>query len=122
MTSVDRRHLVLLHDVLMACLAYAAAYLARYNFELGEKEWTGLVQSLPLAQLAVAFTLQHPCVTSAIIGPRTQEHLEGLLPAAELRLDTGVLDRIDALVPPGSSVNPVRDLPDGTLLRRDAGA
>ena len=77
---------------------------------------------LPLAQLAVAFTLQHPCVTSAIIGPRTQEHLEGLLPAAELRLDTGVLDRIDALVPPGSSVNPVRDLPDGTLLRRDTGA
>ena len=47
MTSVGRGHLVLLHDVLMGCLAYAAAYLVRYNFDLGLKEWTGLVQSLP---------------------------------------------------------------------------
>lgn len=73
---------------------------------------------LPLAQLSVAFTLQHPYVTSAIIGPRTMEHLEGVLPAAEMKLDTAVLDRIDAIVPPGTSVNPVIDMPDGPALRR----
>ena len=73
---------------------------------------------LPLAQMSVAFTLQHPYVTSAIIGPRTMEHLEGVLPAAEMTLDAAVLDRIDALVPPGTSVNPIRDMPDGPALRR----
>ena len=72
---------------------------------------------LPLAQMSVAFTLQHPYVTSAIIGPRTMEHLEGVLPAAEMKLDAAVLDRIDAIVPPGTSVNPITDMPDGPALR-----
>ena len=53
-----------------------------------------------LAQLAVAFVIQHPAVTSAIIGPRTMQHLEGLLPAAGIKLSAETLDRIDALVPP----------------------
>jgi aryl-alcohol dehydrogenase-like predicted oxidoreductase len=73
---------------------------------------------MTLAQLAVAFTLEHPYVTSAIIGPRTMEHLEGLLPAADMKLDKGVLDEIDRVAPPGSSVNAPRDLPDGTEERR----
>ena len=72
---------------------------------------------LPLAQMSVAFTLQHPYVTSAIIGPRTMEHLEGVLPAAEMKLDAAVLDRIDAIVPPGTSVNPITDMPDGPAQR-----
>lgn len=67
-----------------------------------------------LAQLAVAFTLEHPAVTSAIIGPRTMEHLETILDAAEKRLAPDVLDRIDALCPPGTSVNPQMDIPSGT--------
>lgn len=57
MNGTDRRHLVLLHDVLMAALAYAAAYVVRYNFDLGGKEWTGLVQSLPLAVLVQGLVL-----------------------------------------------------------------
>src|SRR3990172_3765157 len=71
-----------------------------------------------LAQITFAFTLEHPAVTSAIIGPRTMEHLEGVLPATDLRLETGLLDQIDALVPPGSSINPLRDQPDGTDPKR----
>jgi aryl-alcohol dehydrogenase-like predicted oxidoreductase len=66
---------------------------------------------LTLAQMAVAFTLEHPGVTASIIGPRTMEQLEGLLPAASARLSDDVLDRIDALVPPGSSINPHFDVP-----------
>lgn len=73
---------------------------------------------ISLAKMAVAFSLEHPYVTSAIIGPRTMDHLETLLPAADIRLDGSVLDAIDALVPPGSNVNPLRDLPDGTAQRR----
>jgi aryl-alcohol dehydrogenase-like predicted oxidoreductase len=73
---------------------------------------------MSLVEMATAFTLQHPFVTSAIIGPRTMEHLEGVLPAVQRKLDGAVMDRIDDLVPPGTSVNPIRDLPDGTALRR----
>jgi len=61
---------------------------------------------LTLIELALAFVLEHPAVTSAIIGPRTMEHLESQLTAADIRLDTAVLDRIDELVPPGTNVNP----------------
>src|SRR5215469_8935853 len=34
---------------------------------------------LTLIQMAVAFSVRHPAVTSAIIGPRTMEHLDGYL-------------------------------------------
>jgi aryl-alcohol dehydrogenase-like predicted oxidoreductase len=59
-----------------------------------------------LTQLALAWVLQHPAITSAIIGPRTMEQLDGLLGADELRLEPAVLDRIDALVAPGTVLNP----------------
>jgi aryl-alcohol dehydrogenase-like predicted oxidoreductase len=59
-----------------------------------------------LIQLAIAFVLRHPTVTSAIIGPRTMEQLESQLPATDLRLDDDLLDRIDELCPPGRNLNP----------------
>lgn len=61
---------------------------------------------LTLIELALAFVVEHPAVTSAIIGPRTMEHLEAQLGAAEVTLDTGTLDRIDEIVPPGTTLNP----------------
>jgi aryl-alcohol dehydrogenase-like predicted oxidoreductase len=60
---------------------------------------------IPLVQLAIAWAINHPAVTSAIIGPRTMEHLESQLPAAELELDDELLDRIDEIVPPGVNLN-----------------
>jgi aryl-alcohol dehydrogenase-like predicted oxidoreductase len=59
-----------------------------------------------LTQLALAFTLAHPGVTAAIIGPRTPAQLDELLTAADVRLTTDVLDRIDELVAPGTDVDP----------------
>jgi aryl-alcohol dehydrogenase-like predicted oxidoreductase len=59
-------------------------------------------QEIPLQHLALAFVLEHPGVTSAIIGPRTMEQLDGLLSGADVRLQDEVLDRIDELVPPGA--------------------
>ncbi|GAA3288716.1 aldo/keto reductase [Dactylosporangium vinaceum] len=60
---------------------------------------------LTLVQLAVAFVVRHPAVTSAIIGPRTMEHLEGYLAADGVQLSADVLDRIDAIVPPAATVD-----------------
>ncbi len=60
---------------------------------------------LSLIELALGFVLEHPAVTTPIIGPRTMEHLESQLPALELRLSTDVLDRIDEIVPPGVDLN-----------------
>jgi len=62
---------------------------------------------ITLIQMAIAFVLNHPAITSAIIGPRTMEQLEGQLAAADAVLDAGVLDRIDEIVAPGTTVNPV---------------
>ncbi|MGD1049594.1 MAG: aldo/keto reductase [Solirubrobacteraceae bacterium] len=59
-----------------------------------------------LIELALAWVINHPAVTAAIIGPRTIEHLESQLPAAEISLDTALLDRIDEIVPPGLTINP----------------
>ncbi|MEU0549100.1 aldo/keto reductase [Micromonospora sp. NPDC005979] len=56
-----------------------------------------------LPQLAIAFTVAHPAVTSAIIGPRTMQHLDDLLKGASLALDDATLDRIDEIVPPGTN-------------------
>jgi aryl-alcohol dehydrogenase-like predicted oxidoreductase len=57
--------------------------------------------ALTLPVLAVAWVLNHPAVTSAIIGPRTMEQLTSQMPALEVSLSTDVLDRIDEIVPPG---------------------
>ena len=58
-----------------------------------------------LVHLALAFVLEHPAVTSAIIGPRTFEHLEAALDADKVSLGHDVLDRIDEIVPPGTTLN-----------------
>ena len=61
---------------------------------------------ITLIEMALAFVLQHPAVTAAIIGPRTMEQLESQLGAPDVRLDADLLDRIDKIVPPGTNVNP----------------
>ena len=77
-----------------------------------------------LTHVALAFVLQHPAVTSAIIGPRTPEQLQDLLEGADLTLDGAILDRIDAIVPPGRTINPADagytppSLADPSLRRR----
>jgi aryl-alcohol dehydrogenase-like predicted oxidoreductase len=73
----------------------AADALARLAEEAG----------LTLIELALAFVLNHPAVTAPIIGPRTMEHLESQLAAADVVLGQDVLDRIDEIVPPGTNLN-----------------
>lgn len=59
---------------------------------------------LTLVQMAVAFATHHPAVTSAIIGPRTMEHLDRYLAADGIDLSNDVRDCIDEIVPPGASI------------------
>jgi aryl-alcohol dehydrogenase-like predicted oxidoreductase len=61
---------------------------------------------ISLIELAIAFVVNHPAVTSAIIGPRTLEQLDSQLPAADVTLDEATLDRIDEIVLPGVNLNP----------------
>ncbi len=60
---------------------------------------------LSLIHLALSFVITHPAVTSAIIGPRTMQHLDDQLGAAEATLPADVLDAIDEIVPPGTNLN-----------------
>jgi aryl-alcohol dehydrogenase-like predicted oxidoreductase len=60
---------------------------------------------LSLIDMALAFVLEHPAVTAAIIGPRTMEQLESQLGAADVELSDDILDRIDEIVPPGTNLN-----------------
>jgi aryl-alcohol dehydrogenase-like predicted oxidoreductase len=61
---------------------------------------------IALIEMALAFVIRHPAVTAAIIGPRTMDHLESQLPAADVSLSTEILDQIDGIVPPGVNLNP----------------
>ena len=61
---------------------------------------------LSLIQLALGFVIAHPGVTSALIGPRTLEHLESQLAAADTVLTDDVLDAIDKVVAPGTDLAP----------------
>ncbi|WP_406029297.1 aldo/keto reductase [Nocardioides sp. NBC_00850] len=61
---------------------------------------------MTLIDLAIAFVINHPAVTSAIIGPRTMEQLESQLTGAEVSLTPDVLDRMDQIVAPGVTINP----------------
>lgn len=66
----------------------------------------------------------HPGVTSAIIGPRTVDHLRSQLAAADTVLSADVLDAIDEIVAPGVDLAPDEkfDTPpsllDASLRRR----
>jgi aryl-alcohol dehydrogenase-like predicted oxidoreductase len=60
---------------------------------------------MSLIELAIGFVVRHPAITSAIIGPRTMEHLESQLGGGDVTLGDDVLDRIDEIVAPGTTIN-----------------
>ena len=59
---------------------------------------------IPPAQLAVLWCKDQPGILAPLIGPRTTEHLEHLLPVADMQLENEVREACDLLVPPGSAV------------------
>ena len=93
----------------------AAMIPSRYDLSLPEnqrkleaaEQLAELAESagLSLIEMALAFVIEHPAVTAAIIGPRTMDHLESQLPAADVKLAPDLLDRIDEIVPPAITLN-----------------
>ena len=61
--------------------------------------------------MALVFVVAHPALTAAIVGPRTMEHLDGLLAGGAVTLSDELLDRIDEIVPPGVDVAPLEGVP-----------
>jgi aryl-alcohol dehydrogenase-like predicted oxidoreductase len=59
---------------------------------------------MPMTHLAMAFTIAHPGVTSALLGARTEAQLDDLLSGVDVALSDDILDRIDEIVPPGTDV------------------
>ncbi len=79
---------------------------------------------ISLMHMAIAFVCAHPAITSAIIGPRTMDQLEGLLDGADVVLSDEVMDAIDEICPPGINISTDDDgyvapeIGDKTLRRR----
>jgi aryl-alcohol dehydrogenase-like predicted oxidoreductase len=79
---------------------------------------------LPMTHMAMAFTITHPGVTSALLGARTETQLDDLLAGIDVTLSDDILTRIDEIVPPGTDVGTLDQayqppsLLDPTLRRR----
>jgi len=58
---------------------------------------------ISLVHLALAWVINNPAVTAAIIGPRTMDQLTSQIGALDVQLSSDVLDRIDEIVPPGTN-------------------
>jgi aryl-alcohol dehydrogenase-like predicted oxidoreductase len=78
---------------------------AKFDVVAGLAELS-VATSTSMVDLALAFTLTHPAVTSCLIGPRTLGQLDTILAGLGTQLDEATLDAIDKLVPPGSVLNP----------------
>jgi aryl-alcohol dehydrogenase-like predicted oxidoreductase len=68
--------------------------------------WEGFCDELgeQPADVALAWLLHQPAVTAPIIGPRTQEQLDGSLRALEITLEEKALARLDEIFPgPGGT-------------------
>jgi aryl-alcohol dehydrogenase-like predicted oxidoreductase len=59
---------------------------------------------LDAARLAVAWLMNQPAVTAPIIGPRTVDQLDHLLPVTEMTVSAEISAACDEICPPGSAV------------------
>lgn len=59
-----------------------------------------------MPHLALCFARSLPVMNSVLIGPRTPEQLDDLLPSTDVIHDSVVLDRIDEIIGPGIDLKP----------------
>ncbi|MCW2557778.1 MAG: yhdN 3, partial [Mycobacterium sp.] len=75
---------------------------------------------LTLVELSIAFALNHPAISTVIIGPRTHQHLEAYLKASTVELTDETLDGIDDIVDPGTQFHDRDTGRDTPSLQPDA--
>ena len=71
-----------------------------------------------VSQLALAWCMHQPGITSPILGPRTMGHLVDNLGALDVSVTDEDRRRIDELVPPGRMVSPFYEADFGPSLHR----
>jgi aryl-alcohol dehydrogenase-like predicted oxidoreductase len=93
--------------------SFYADRVTRRGIEVA-KEFAILAQRLDLtpAQLSILWVKDQPGITAPLIGPRTVEQLESLLPVKDMVLDDETRAACDALVPPGSVVSDFHNTAD----------
>ena len=70
-----------------------------YNLELVELlRRTGAVHGRSPAEVAIAWVLAHPAVTAAIVGGRSAAQVEGVIGAAEFRLNSHEIEEIENFI------------------------
>lgn len=69
------------------------------------------------SQLALLWVKDQPGITSPIIGPRTEAHLEDALAVLEMTLDPKIAAVLDEIVPPGSAVSDFHNTSDWMKMR-----
>jgi aryl-alcohol dehydrogenase-like predicted oxidoreductase len=77
----------------------AAETLATHRDAIGDYEDFAAELGEEPGDLALAWLLHQPAVTAPIIGPRTQEQLDGGVRALAIKLDEAALARLDAIFP-----------------------
>jgi aryl-alcohol dehydrogenase-like predicted oxidoreductase len=96
------------HDMGVICWSPLAGGLlsGRYRKGTDAEDLAEVADEFGVAMidLALGFVLNHPAVTSAIIGPRTMDQLTGQLHAPDVALSDDLLDRVDEIVAPGTNV------------------
>ena len=75
-------------------------------------------KGVPLSQLALAWVVQQPGITSPIIGPRTLEQLEDAIKALDIDITADDRKRIDEIIPPGTHVAPFYQADHGPSRHR----
>lgn len=84
---------------------WAAERVTKKGIDAGRKvsELAASVGITP-SQLSLLWVRDQPAVTSPIIGPRTEEHLEDALGVLDMHLEADTAAALDEIVPPGSAV------------------
>lgn len=76
-----------------------AARLEAHQPQLSATSDLAAALGATVPQLALAWLLTRPAVVAPIVGPRTVDQLQSLLPAASLVLDAGALAELDSIWP-----------------------
>lgn len=70
-------------------------------------------KGIPLSQLAQAWVIHQPNITSPIIGPRTLEQLQDAIKSLDVTFTPEDYKRIDEIIPPGTHVAPFYEAKHG---------
>jgi NDP-hexose 2,3-enoyl reductase len=97
------------HTAVKSAQGRAVAALAEHHDAIAAYEKLCAEHGLDPALVGMAWTLSRPGVTAAVIGPRTEQHIDGAIEALQCALPETLLARLDELFPPVGRGGPAPD-------------